>query len=227
MNILSAISKKYGYTSYEVGLATYITCALIIAVSLLVYNQAEVQHALTPHYTTKTTANGTVSKDAPKSDPAPSTYTLQTYDAHDFKVSMKFDPNSYAVIDYVPAQIGDNGKAIAGSSNDEVNIFGNPLDSTNVLVVEVTKDPANSDGLLSPTTDPELALVADFNTSIMGKPYTVYRVDSTVPEVLVNIQAGQTWYWIQIGNYTRGGANADTPIGQTTVQTILQSLDIH
>jgi hypothetical protein len=227
MNLLSNIGKKYGYSKFEVGLATYIICALLISISLLVYNQSEVKHALTPNYTTKTTASGKVSKSAPKSDPAPKKYAIQTYTAHDFKVSMNFDPNSYAIINYSPDLPGPNGTVHANTANDEVDIIGNPLGVSNQLIIAIMKDSPDSDRLYSPTTDTMLGIVPAFNAVIMGHTYIVYGYSDASPGsgTIINIPSGQLWYQIRIENYTHGGAK-ELPISTTTEKAIMESIEI-
>jgi hypothetical protein len=85
---------------------------------------------------------------------------------HDFQVSLKFDPNAYGFVDYVPNRANSGGIQIPNTGTDDLYIVGKVVGSSNPLVVTVMPTTA---GLLSPKTIPYLGLVSAFSTTIMGK----------------------------------------------------------
>jgi hypothetical protein len=217
--------KLGGYTPFELLLSAYIIVVAVIASALIYANHHDTIVATTPNYAAVSKQDKAGSRTKPKSDPIPTKYIRQTVSGHDFKVSLIFDPNSYAILSYTPNQVGTNGIAIPGTGGDAVDIIGNPIGSSNQIIISVTKN-APGTALLSSTTDPELAQVSSFPATIMREPYTVYGNDGSIPEAMVNIKVGASWYAFQIQNYIRGGANGTTPINTSVEQIIMNSIEI-
>lgn len=216
-----------GYSPFELLLSVYIIVVVVIASVLIYSNHHVVTQLTTPNnYAEVTKQNSAGSTAKPKSDPVPTKYVRQTVSAHDFKVSLMFDPNSYAILSYTPNQTGSNGVTLPNTGNDEVDIVGNPIGSSNQIIISVIKNAPSEASLLSPTADPSLGIVSSFQASIMGEPYTVYGYGNSVPGAILNVEVGSSWYTLRIDNYVRGGADDTTPISTSVEQTIVNSVEI-
>jgi hypothetical protein len=223
---IEEFGKKHGYSNFEIFLSVYIILCLLVAIILLGFNQVTISRAFSPHYAQKSSANSSANEENSSYDPAPTSYSIQTYSAHDFKISADFDPHSYALLDYSPAQTNASGASIPNTENDGIDIIGNPLDIKNEIDISVTKDGSNGAGLISTVNDPNQGYVAAFKATIMGQSYAIYTVQSSVPVVLVNLQVAKSWYFIKITNYNKGDTDVSRSISRTTETTILQSLKI-
>ena len=209
-----------GYSTFELLMAAYLVCAIVLS-SYLIYQNHLKTVAAGSDYASTSVQGHTQRKGQPKSDPAPSKYVEQTIYGHGFQVSLKFDPNAYGLIDYTPNLVS-NGKAIPNTSVNQLYIIGNPLGSTNQLIITI--DPTSA-----PLTDLRGAYASQgpvlFSTTVMGKSYTISNSNS-YNDVDVDVKAANgSWYNVTIQNYIHGGAR-NVPINITVEQAILRSMKI-
>lgn len=218
-------NQQKGYTTRELMLSGYIILVIIIAIVLIISDHNTISKITNGNTATITKQNGSTSTSRPKSDPVPTKYVNQTVSGHDFKVTLMFDPNAYAQVDYHPNQVAPNG-TVTLLGNDEVDIIGNPIGSSNQVIISVVKDAPSNGGIITPKEVSRLELVNVFTATIMGTPYIIYGYTDSVPGTIVNILVGQTWYTIRIDNYTSGGVNRTTPISATVERIIMNSISI-
>jgi hypothetical protein len=208
-----------GYSPLELALAGYMII-LTIATGLVTFNL----HSTTTAPSSSgqsiiTYANGS-SGGTPGIDSAPSAYVEQTVSAHDFKVSLNFDPDSTATVNYFPLQ------TVGGSTNpgiDAIDINGNLLHTTTEVVITVQKEGAAG----AITMDPRSCQTAggvpslNFKATIMGQPTSVCGV---LPKVLTLVNAGGVQY--QLVFSVPQLADAAAPTTSAALQAIATSIKI-
>jgi hypothetical protein len=123
------------FSALELGLAVYIILITVGFGALTWHSYRTVSVSTPSAQATIVYADGAHST-GPATDPAPTTYVEQTVSAHDFTVSLRFDPNSSAVVDYHTA--GTVG-TLPVPGLDRVAITGDQLNATSQVVVTVNR----------------------------------------------------------------------------------------
>jgi hypothetical protein len=162
--------------------------------------------------------NGSRSQ-GPASDPAPTTYVEQTAYAHDFKVLLNFDPNSWASVTYQPPRtVG----TLVIPANDAVNISGDDLSSTDQAMITVVDMGSQPPGVTNPATCPINDLL--FKTTIMGEAAAVCGFNGANPLALAFFSTGGHWFKVEFASILRSGVQP--PLSITTMEAITTSLKV-
>jgi hypothetical protein len=160
-----------GYSSIEKALAGYVVL-ITIATTLVTFNLYSATSPSSSAPGIITYANGQTSPPAPGVDSPPTAYVQQTVSAHDFKVSLNFDPNSTAhIVYYAPHAVG--GSTTRGF--DGVGIGGNLLNTSTQILISVDREGA-SGAITADCPTPGAAGAAptlSFTATIMGQPTTI------------------------------------------------------
>ena len=208
-------------SSFELILAVYVVL-LTVATALVTLN---LYSTTTPSSGTQgliTYASGSSGPHTPGVDPPPPAYVEQTVTAHDFKVSLNFDPNSNANLDYhAPLSVG--GAAPVGV--DGVDIGGNLLRTSTPVLITVNRE--GSPGAIKMDTascqTPGAAGVApnlSFTATIMGQSTTACGVFNAV---LTFFNAGAYQYELRFSLPEQFGS---LPATSATLQSIATSVSV-
>jgi hypothetical protein len=216
----------YGYSTFEIVLAGYLVLLIVVSGVLIVSSYRNAAAVTTPNNAKILYQSGAASGSG-TSDPAPSRYVAQTVVAHDFTVTLSFDPHSSAVIDYQPSR-QVHGYTISGV--DEVAITGDQLHSSSKLTVEVSKlGPEGTVGSINPTVcrQADAPVTSDwvplFDASIMGQSSLVCGF-SGYTAASAYFEAASTWYFLQFG--TPSGVSSNDSTAKLAMETVASSLRV-
>jgi hypothetical protein len=194
------------YTPFELVLAGLIVALMVISGDITLHASSAGANGLASNLANVTSTSGRTAP--PGSDPAPSAYGPLTVHAHDFTVTLNFDPNATAVVDYVPAQTIDT----TVFTTDGVNIIGNELHSTTGVLITVLRLPVAVGDYACPTPA--------FTTTVMGQSTVVCQGQGTTGMEL-DVVTGGSRFQVQLAS-----PKSPTPISPSVVQMIADSLKI-
>lgn len=178
-----------------------------------------------PNYANIIYQNGEASTGKPKkSDPAPLTYISQTVSAHDFKVTLLFDPNSFATLDYrAPKTVGNE----TIQANDGVVIAGKQLKTNDLITIRVARlDNDTSTANINPsvcksstdfsTTNQGTILI--FNATVMGQLSAVCQFSNSASAATMYINPNNSWYLVQFST------SKNLPISSTDTSSVIKTI---
>lgn len=171
-------------------------------------NVSKVEHSKTQ--ITYQNNNNNVST-GPVTDPAPASYSMQTFHAHDFNVSFKFDPNYNATITYNPvdiaplkevSQVEVQGMALGDVGRMTVNVgrFANPskfgLSATNCTSTKTSGAGLKDQQVGTFSINNKQYAICSNDGNALGNESAFFEVDNN-------------WYAITLGPTTPNSATAN------------------
>lgn len=187
-------------------------------------HQAEARVAILSDATTYQNNNNN-SPNGSLSDPLVSNYAPVTLKAHDFSLSLNFDPNYSATIHFIPTTTYNGIKT---ARQEDIFITGNELGTADKMSVDVTRVGVNSGGVnptecASPNSTPPIHQGINLlnYATVMGQKVAVcgFNQQST----------SRTAYFKANGIYYSADFNADAGLSvaySNSVQLILSSIQV-
>jgi hypothetical protein len=210
--------RRSGYSTFEVALAGYVIL-MTAAYGVLTFDAYRATTVDTPSNQAPIVYQNGSRSQGPASDPAPTAYVEQTAYAHDFKVVLSFDPNSWASVTYQPSRtVG----TLVVPANDAVNISGDDLNSTDQVTITVVDLGPQPTGVPNPAACPVNDLL--FKTTIMAETAAVCGFTGANPLALATFRTGDNWYKVEFLSMPRSGVQP--PLNVPTLETIASSLKV-
>lgn len=159
------------------------------------------------------------------SDPLVASYSTELIQAHDFSLSLNFDPNYSATIRYAAPF---TSKGVTTPEKEYVYITGNELDTADKMTVNITKVGKSSGGV-DPTmcSDPNSNAPTDQGinllnyATVMGQKVAVCGFNEESTSVTAHFKAGGEYYSVDF--VTTEGLSSTY---SSSVQSILNSIEI-